>query len=172
MIAALYVDLAGPYPGIPGVDCWDAVRDATRYAGPWPAVVHPPCGHWGRYHQKCRDDGHTGPIAVSQVRQFGGVLEHPKDSKLWRECGMPKPGEMPDAWGGFSILIYQRDWGHKADKATWLYIVGSDSLPPMPPSQPARGGSILEKMAKNKRHLTPPDFALWLVEVAKKCRRR
>lgn len=181
MIAALYVDtVRGPYPNIPGVDCWGEDRDATRYAGPWPVVAHPPCGHWGRYSQKAHDDGHTGPIAVAQVRRWGGVLEHPKDSKLWRHCGMPKPGEGRDAFGGWTLLVRQLDWGHVAEKATWLYIVGCDEVPKMPPSQPkpppppllrtgrqVRGWA--EMLAKTKRHLTPPAFAAWLVELALKC---
>lgn len=35
MVAALYVAKDGAYFGVPGVDPWDEVRDARRYAGPW-----------------------------------------------------------------------------------------------------------------------------------------
>jgi hypothetical protein len=189
MIAALYVDVKrGPYAGMPGVDAWGIERDATTYAGPWPVVAHPPCGHWGRYSHKAHDDGHTGPIAVAQVRRWGGVLEHPRHSKLWRECGLPRPGELPDAFGGYSVKVFQRDWGHRADKATWLYIVGG-TIPAMPDPQPPRdvwtpskrlldparldsarprgARGVLECLSKNQRHLTPPDFAVWLVELAR-----
>ena len=191
MIAALYIDANGPYPHIPGIDCWDIDRDATQYNGEGPLILHPPCGHWGRYSHKAHDDGHTGPLAVAQVRKWGGVLEHPKDSKLWAKCGIPKPGEFPDQWGGYSILVFQRDWGHRADKATWLYIVGCppDTLPDQPLPQPPRSGwtpkkrmlrtqkdlsrhwsgtrGILECMSKKQRRLTPLAFAEWLVEVVK-----
>jgi hypothetical protein len=185
MIAALYIDPKGPYPNIPGVDCWDESRDATLYDGPWPVVAHPPCGHWGRYAHKAHDDGKTGPVAVAQVREFGGVLEHPKDSKLWKACGLPIPGDLPDEFGGRTILVFQRDWGHLADKPTWLYIVGTESTPPMPPPQPPREAwldssrelvknlanpsrkrgmrGIVERMSKLQRRLTPPEFAAWLV---------
>ena len=180
-VAALYVDpIRGPYPSIPGVDCWGEERDATTYAGPWPVVAHPPCGHWGRYHHRCHDDGHTGPIAVDQVRRFGGVLEHPRDSKLWRACRMPLPGWLPDAWGGYTVEVFQHDWGHRALKPTWLYIVGvpPERLPPFPPRLPdpptntvLRTGRVVrgqaELMAKSQRHLSPPAFAAWLVEVAR-----
>lgn len=183
VVAALYVDTArGPYPSIAGVDAWGVDRDARLYDGPWPVVSHPPCGHWGRYAHRAHDDGRTGPIAVAQVRRWGGVLEHPRHSRLWAHCGMPRPGESPDASGGFTIEVFQRDWGHVADKATWLYIVGIEAgdVPgapmPSPPKVAAyrktsgRLSSPLERMAKSRRHLTPPDFAEWLVELASRCK--
>lgn len=194
-IAALYVDTKrGPYASIPGVEAWGIAEDATTYAGPHPVVAHPPCGHWGRYSHKALDDGRTGAVAVAQVRCWGGVLEQPRDSKLWAACGIPRPGELPDAWGGQSILVHQRDWGHRADKSTWLYIVGCpvNRLPPMPPPQSARDAwtpskrvleqgrlasdrprgtrGVLECMSKTQRHITPKSFAEWLVEVARRCK--
>lgn len=196
-VAALYIDpKRGPYASMPDVDPWGVERDATRYEGPWPVVAHPPCAAWGRYAHRAHDDGRTGPIAVAQVRRFSGVLEHPRDSRLWRECGLPLPGWLPDAWGGWTVEVFQRDWGHRADKPTWLYVVGCSAadLPPMPPSQPPRDAwtpsrrvldparlssarprgarGIVECMSKTQRHLTPPAFAAWLVDLARKCRAR
>lgn len=193
-VAALYVDTKrGPYRKLPNVDCWGMERDATGYHGPHPVVAHPPCGHWGRYAHKAHDDGHTGPVAVSQVRTFGGVLEHPRDSKLWAAERLPMPGWMPDAWGGYTLEIYQRDWGHAADKPTWLYVVGCppNRLPPMPPPtaprcawvparrllEPTRLDSgrprgtrgIVERMSKTQRHLTPDALAEWLIALARRC---
>lgn len=180
-VAALYVDLRrGPYGSVPGVIGYGEKEDATQYAGPHPVVAHPPCGHWGNYSARAHDDGHTGPIAVDQVRTWGGVLEHPRRSKLWRAKNMPKPGEPPDAWGGYTLEVSQHWWGHPAEKRTWLYIVGVplDQIPPLPPQTPppptrvegraSRG--VVERMAKTKRHLTPPAFAEWLVELARRAR--
>ena len=96
---------------------------------------------------------------------------------MWPECGLPKPGEPADAFGGWSVLVFQRDWGHRADKATWLYIVGTNALPQMPPAlppvvvPPGRTRGMLERMSKTQRHLTPPAFAAWLVELARRCGR-
>ena len=181
-IAALYVDVKrGPYAALHGVDAWGVERDATLYTGPWPVVAHPPCGHWGRYAHKAHDDGHTGSIAVDQVRTFGGVLEHPRDSKLWRLCGMPRPGELPDEWGGWTLQIEQGDFGHRAQKSTWLYIVGTTTLPPFPPrrpppvQKPKRDGTMgkrrgqVELMSRQQRHLTPHEFAIWLCTIAARC---
>ena len=179
-VAALYVDSErGPYAAAPSVDPWDLSRDATRYNGTLPVIAHPPCGHWGNYAHRCHDDGSTGPIAVEQVRKCGGVLEHPRGSKLWKHCGLPRPGEFADAWGGYTIEIRQCDWGHVAEKRTWLYIVGTTDLPPMPERAEPTGLTIrkpsgrlsspLERMAKNRRHLTPPTLAEWLIELARRC---
>ncbi len=49
MVAALFVEKDGVYSGLPGVDPWDAERDARLYAGPHAVVCHPPCQRWGRY---------------------------------------------------------------------------------------------------------------------------
>lgn len=40
-VAALFVATGGCYFGLPGVDPWDAMRDARLYAGPHPVVVDP-----------------------------------------------------------------------------------------------------------------------------------
>ena len=175
---ALYVDVTrGPYAGL-GVDCWGIDRDARTYVGPHPVVAHPPCGAWGRYaHRYLGNDADCGPRAVEQVRAYGGVLEHPRDSRLWSVCRLPRPGEPPDAFGGFSVEVYQSDFGHAADKRTWLYIVGAVDIPAMPPrlaSVPAayrkpsgRLSTALERMSKTERHLTPPAFAAWLLDLAR-----
>lgn len=180
MIAALYVDPTGPY-GALDVDCWDKERDATLYRGPGPVIAHPPCGPWGRYAWKSQEDPSTAVIAAHQVQRWGGVLEHPADSKMWRELGLPRPGE--SGMVGETIAVRQCDWGHRAEKPTWLYIVGrSGPLPAMPAPQPApdapkpyRSGrqprGVLETLSKRQRRLTPPAFAEWLVALATTCRR-
>lgn len=181
--AALYVDPRGPYPKIGGVDVWDEQRDARVYAGPLPVIAHPPCGPWGNLRAFCtKQDRSLAPVAVEQVRRWGGVLEHPQGSKLWPECGLPKPGEPPDASGGFSVQVEQVAWGHKATKATWLYFVGVDrnlvertrrtgGTPTHVVSQ-TRGKNArgLKRLGDDVRHLTPPAFAEWLVTLVRTVR--
>lgn len=161
--AALYVDVArGPYAAM-GLDCWGVERDATMYPGPGPVIAHPPCEAWGRYAFKARTDRrHLALAAVEQVRRFGGILEHPAHSLLWREARLPWPGELPDAWGGRSAHVEQGWWGHPAPKPTWLYFVGVE-LPPFPRERPAATGRV-ECMSRSTRHLTPPAFARWLAD--------
>jgi len=125
-VAALYVETNGVYFGIQDVDPWDKNRarspvrsfrksephgphDARLYDGPWPVVAHPP---------------ELALRAVEQVRAYGGVLEHPANSKLWRAVPLPLPDHLPDAWGGRTYAIEQVAWGHPCRKPTWLYVVG------------------------------------------------
>lgn len=188
MIAALYIDPRGPYPKIADVDCWDEVRDAKTYAGPWPVVAHPPCGPWGRLrHLSHHDDPACALRAVEQVRAYGGVLEHPWGSKLWEACALPRPGEPADAWGGRTIEITQVEWGHVARKRTWLYLVrvpeSAIESPPFPGREPTHwisGGRGREgkkrtttpvppgiKVASRQQaRRTPPLLAAYLVRLA------
>lgn len=182
-VAALFVDPRGPYPKMPGVECWDEARDARLYAGPHPVVAHPPCGPWGRLRHLCsRQDATCAPIAVGIVREFGGVLEHPAWSRLFDHCGLPRPGELPDAWGGRTFAVSQVDWGHVARKRTWLYVVGALPGTMPPPGRPTHyvsgcrerkvktGGTVppgINICSAEQRRRTAPAFAAWLVELAR-----
>lgn len=136
MIAALYVETDGAYFGLPGVvDPWDEQRDARTYIGPWPVVAHPPCQRWGRFwhgstrkpHQyKLGDDNGCFAHALSAVRRFGGVLEHPADSRAWSHFGLTKPErhmgwQRADMHDGWSCYVEQGHYGHASRKPTWLY---------------------------------------------------
>jgi hypothetical protein len=137
VIAALYVETDGCYFGLEGVDPWDEARDARRYAGPYPVVAHPPCQRWGRFwhgstrkpHQyKLGDDGGCFEAALSAVRTWGGVLEHPCDSHAWRHFGLTPPkrfnGWEPAGDGiGWTCYVEQGHYGHMSRKPTWLYAV-------------------------------------------------
>lgn len=140
MIAALYVEADGVYAGLPGVDCWDVGRDARRYPGPFPVVAHPPCTRWGRFakgpptspgtYTVGADDG-CFREALAAVRRWGGVLEHPADSKAWPAFGIVKPPRNGGWWpadhvGGWTCYVEQGHYGHFSRKPTWLYAVGCD----------------------------------------------
>lgn len=145
MIAALYVETGGCYFGIEGVDPWDVARDARSYAGPHPVVAHPPCQRWGRYwhgsprkpHQyRLGEDGGCFAAALTAVRNYGGVLEHPKDSLAWGYFGLLTPPPCggwirSDHFGGWSCCVAQGRYGHFSNKQTWLYAVRVQ-LPSLP----------------------------------------
>jgi hypothetical protein len=69
------------------------------------------------------------------VRNYGGVLEHPKGSRAWDHFGLAKPPltgwGQPDRFGGSSCCVDQGHFGHISRKSTWLYAVGCN-LPNLP----------------------------------------
>lgn len=171
-VAALYVDTArGPYPHLPGVLAVGLPDDARLYRGPFPVVAHPSCAPWGvmrfSHGRQQRDSERDGDadcaiFAVHQVRSYGGVLEHPARSSLWKHQGLPIPGEGRDRFGGYTIEVRQVDWGHPCEKKTWLYIVGIPprDLPPRPPPREPTHvihskTSPLPELPKRLRHITP-----------------
>lgn len=189
MIAVLYARQDSIYKTLPGCDVWDIERDARLYPGGAPVVAHPPCRAWGRLRGLANprpDEKELALHAVAQVRRCGGVLEHPDASTLWDAAGLPEPGEI-DSYGGWTLPVYQFWWGHRAEKATRLYIVGvqPEDVPIMPlvlgepthicgTSGRRRDGSRLHKgdtgwrpeITKAEREATPTAFARWLVTLA------
>ncbi|EYC51439.1 hypothetical protein AZ34_10360 [Hylemonella gracilis str. Niagara R] len=166
---------------MPGVEAFDIERDARTYDGPYPVVAHPPCRSWGalrHFSQPRADERNLARLAAALVREFGGVLEHPANSGLWRAQNLPRPGEACDGYGGWTLPIQQWQWGHKAAKATWLYIVGCapGDIPDMPPfrmGEPefvvASSKKTRPEITKAEREHTPPALASWLVELARRC---
>ncbi|WP_375591728.1 hypothetical protein [Chitiniphilus eburneus] len=183
-VAVLFARADSIYKSMTGCDVWDIDRDARTWNGGAPVVAHPPCRAWGRMRQfaKPRDDEKAlALLAVAHVRRFGGVLEHPAHSSLWRVAALPLPGEFPDGHGGWTLAIEQFHFGHRAEKATWLYIVGCppDALPPVPtrPGRPthciraSKRYPRLPTVTKAERERTPPALARWLHLVALRCRK-
>jgi hypothetical protein len=127
------------------------------------------------------------------VRAFGGVLEHPERSKLWKAAGLPRPIAgiaMGDGYGhGYSLEVDQCAWGHVARKRTWLYLVGVprelvietiraggtpthwiSAFRERPGGRKHRGGSAppgIKICSAQQRRRTPLAFAEWLVELAR-----
>lgn len=162
MIAALFVETDGCYFGLPGVDPWDITRDARLYAGPYPVVAHPPCQRWGRFwhgstrkpHQfQLGDDGGCFEAALSAVRKFGGVLEHPADSHAWAHFGIRRPKRF-EGWrlasdghdDDWTCYVEQGHYGHMSRKPTWLYAVVPPGFP-LPQLNWSRGEQRLHPVA-------------------------
>jgi hypothetical protein len=197
-VAVLFINKDhSPYPHIEGLDVYDINRDARTWPGGCPVVAHPPCRAWGAYSYSAKnakwrpDEPGLAVWAVDQVRRWGGVLEHPRGSRLWKNLGLPGPLDGIDKYGGLTLQVNQSWWGHRASKSTWLYICGLASclpnLPPRPYPEPThliqcanrrKDGTRVKKgdpdwmpsLPKKERELTPPLFAEWLVELAKRCK--
>jgi hypothetical protein len=202
MIAALFVEKGGVYYGLPDVDPWDIERDARLYVGPWPVVAHPPCERWGRYwsggpsarirREKGADDG-CFAAALSAVRHYGGVLEHPEASHAWRAFGLTAPpwdGGWIEAGDGVghTCCVAQGFYGHQARKMTWLYAVAPE-LPSLQWGQPkglvrlddgfhskeerrrAVRTGICQRLSHKKRKATPVPFRDVLLNIARSAHR-
>lgn len=189
-VAALFCRADSVYKTLPGVDAFDAARDARSFSGGCPVVAHPPCRAWGRlrtFAKPRKGERLLATWAVRQVRQWGGVLEHPEGSQLWPRAGLPAPGQR-DRYGGWTLGIHQHLWGHRAAKPTLLYIVGvsPQDLPDMPPlriDEPThviaqdrrradgkRPQKLKPEVTKAEREHTPEALAVWLVDLARRCK--
>lgn len=187
-VAVLFARADSIYKGMAGVDVWDAERDALNWPGGCPVVAHPPCRAWGMLRKLAKPrpgEKELALWAVDQVRRWGGVLEHPKGSTLWKEKPLPgpRPGER-DAWGGWTLPVSQKWWGHKAEKMSLFYIVGigPGDIPPLPfvlgeathvvdggKGKGRDGRRLRPLITKAEREHTPPLLAGWLVELARRC---
>lgn len=201
MIAALFVQTGGVYYGLDGVDPWDERRDARLYDGPHPVVAHPPCQRWGRYwgggpmlagtekQLVLGDDGGCFASALTSVRRFGGVIEHPEASHAWRAHGLVAPPRV-GGWvaagdfTGWTCCVEQGHYGHRARKATWLYAVRV-SLPSLEWGASSAGLRLdegfhsteerrratktgaVQRMGKRERAATPPKFRDTLIAIAR-----
>lgn len=112
-VAALWVAKRSTYRTMTDmVECYGVERDAYVYAGPLPVICHPPCGPWGKLAWRSRQDPTQAIRAMTLVHRYGGVVEQPVGSCLFRLFGKP---------GAVIERINQGDYGLKAPKPTLLY---------------------------------------------------
>lgn len=182
-VAALYVETGGCYFGLPGVDLWDIARDARLYNGPHPVVAHPPCDRWHmlsavnhkRWGFRINEDDGCFAAALAAVRKWGGVLEHPAQSRAFRFHGIPHPvirGWQRSLEGDWITEVDQAAYGHRARKRTWLIYCGEP--PPALDWRKVRGthqvGNFDQKrpvMTKREALATPPAFRDLLLSMAR-----
>lgn len=181
-VAVLFARADSIYKSMQVCEVFDVERDARNYAGVLPVIAHPPCRAWGRLRHFAKprpDEKDLALFAVQNVQKYGGVLEHPEASSLWRAAGLPPPSWGMDEFGGWTLPVVQHWFGHRTRKATWLYIVG---VPPAAlPSIPLVLGEASHvvsrwsgrdrsrarpEIGKAEREATPVEFARWLIEVA------
>ncbi len=166
-VAALFVRADNHYEAL-GCDCFDIDRDALTWRGGVPGVFHPPCRSWGQLSHFAKPRPGERELAtwsIDMVRRWGGVVEHPINSRLWKAVGC-LPYGMRDQHGGVLIPVMQSWFGHRAPKKTGLYIVGPIPEIPEPVSGPV---TTIERMCRAERERTPPLFAKFLVDLARNC---
>ena len=170
-VAVLFCHPRTYYAGVPGVEVYTEARDARTFPGGMPVIAHPPCRMWSRARRPglatCSSEMDLARWAVATVRREGGILEHPYQSRLWADQDLPREGQMDQH--GFTCLVDQIWFGHRAEKATWLYVCGvnPNTLPPIP-EHPAFSPRVnFNRLGRAERQLTPPAFARFLVQVAR-----
>lgn len=157
-----------------GCDVYDIDRDARTYPGGAAAIYHPPCRIWSKLKAFAKPRAGEKDLAiwsVNRIRLYGGVLEHPRHSSLWKYMNLPLPGTI-DEYGGFTLFIQQSWFGHLAPKDTFLYIVGCtpseipNYSPNYEPYEYSLGGTKYTKdLPKKYREATPEKLATWLIDL-------
>jgi hypothetical protein len=176
MIPVLFTRIDSIYKEYLFLDCFDINRDALTWPGGSPAIYHPPCRAWGKlkYFAKPRQGEKELAIwSVNQIRKFGGVLEHPRHSSLWKEMDLPT-GKQIDQYGGFTLCVNQSWFGHKAEKNTFLYICGikpaqlpaiSLNFDSIQYTVSSSKDSCKKEISKKEREATPKAFAEFLIAI-------
>ena len=175
-VAALCVAPRSAYSTIPDVDCYTAARGAQTFAGGYPVVAHPPCRSWSRHtrHQAHPEPGERelGLWCVAAVAANGGILEQPAGSLLWEAAGLPVPSSAGSPLF-YSLAVWQAWWGYPMRKATWLLLVGiprSKVHVPLRLHPRGQDWRTEQLMSHRQRSATCPDFASWLVALAREAR--
>jgi hypothetical protein len=188
IVSVLFARRDSYYKTLLGVEVYDADRDALTWPGGGPVVAHPPCRAWASLRHCAKPEPGEKEYAlwaIEQVRTWGGVLEHPQLSTLWRVAGLPEPGQGQDNHGGWTLMVDQHWWGHRARKRTRLYICGC------PPSEIPEYPMVLGEathtvglwsgrnretcrpsIGKKEFEASSPRFAEWLVALAARCARQ
>lgn len=153
-----------------GLDTWPKSRDAANWPGGNPIIAHPPCAQWSVLkafaHRDLRQKA-FGPWSVMLARQYGGVVEHPFRSALWKFMKLPGPG-LRDQFGQ-TVVVDQYWFGHRAQKRTLLYVCGHDGDLPGVPLVLGDDYYPCQNMGTVEREKTPRAFGEFLYEIASNC---
>lgn len=156
-VAALFIDRHSAYKLIPGVDCWDARRDATRWPGGVPFVAHPNCRTWAtlsRFSTADRNELALALICLAWALTGPAIIEHPRASRLWRWTKRFPRFQHLDVLGA--------EWGGKTPKPTRLALAGVTPRALLSPPHPGRAApTVLSNLHTYDWHRwgTPPALA-------------
>jgi hypothetical protein len=175
-ISVLYCEPGSIYHKL-NCDVWDLKRNALLFNLPIPVIAHPPCRLWSRLHKfstapQC--EKLTAISALVHIRKYGGVLEHPAGSSLFKKFGIRLDGNL-DHHGGFVRSVNQFWFGHRAQKKTYLYICGiSPGELPAPllsfnaithTISSSKRSSTKKEVNKSEKNATPIEFAKYLISI-------
>lgn len=162
MISVLCVNKKSIYKSIPGLDVWDAERDAYFFTGSNPVITHAPCAQWSRmkaFSNYNESEKELAYFCLKKVLRNGGIFEHPAGSSFFKEVGI-------------TTNIYSVDqswWGFPAKKKTYLFFHKCKPLQfPIMQNIPSirvgsRKGKKDAEIPKSQRASTTREFADWMI---------
>lgn len=177
-ISVLFTQSHSNYDKFTIFDTWDINRNAFLCTSRSPAIYHPPCRLFSRLRKFSTAPAKEKKCAffsLARVRQFGGILEHPRSSTLWKNGNFDLSGQV-DSYGGFLRSVNLSWFGFPCEKKTMLYFVGikPGSLPPFPMNLQAPTHVIssskqttLKELSKNQRSSTPVQMIDYFITVIK-----
>ena len=154
-IPVLFTNTISIYDTFPVFDTWDVTRNAFLSEHRVPAIYHPPCRLFSRlrkFSSAPLSEKKCAFWSLSRVRQFGGIIEHPRSSTLWKDGNFHLDGTV-DAYGGFLRSVELSWFGFTAKKPTLLYFVGIS--PGQLPAFPLPGQSPIFIIGTSKRQSLP-----------------
>ncbi len=173
----LFVQKNSKYYNYDCFDCYDEQRNALTSQARVPLICHPPCRKFSRlraFSKAPLKEKQLAYFALDRVRMYGGILEHPKSSTLWKTGNFNLDGTV-DQYGGFLRTVNLSDFGFPAKKPTNLYFVGlrPGELPSIPLNFNAITHCIttsskysnLKEISANQRAATPLLMIEYFIEV-------
>lgn len=117
-IPVLFVQKNSNYYNFDFFDCYDEKRNAFNYYGRQPGIYHPPCRLFSKL--KSFSTAHISEkkcafFSLDRVRMFGGILEHPRQSTLFKQGDFNLDGSV-DKYGGFLRSVNLSWFGYPAEK--------------------------------------------------------
>lgn len=159
-VTILCASLQGHYPSLGkkyDLDIYSESRSAYMCDLAAPVIAHPPCAQWSRLHKFAHKDEYIKGLGVwcfDKVKEFGGILEHPSGSHLFRFCGIPK-NEL--------ISVDLHWWDFPARKRTYLWFNKCQPLS-YPLNFNAYKGKVSHNLTGESRSITPYAFNEWLIQ--------
>lgn len=152
------------YYQIPGLDIYNAERDAYNFTGLNPVICHPPCAQWSQMRAFSNQDERLKNLANFCFRSLvnnGGIFEHPSGSMVWKQFNWPT---------GTKIISVNQSWfGFPAQKKTILAFYRCSPI-----SHPLSFDAVTHvlgkrkngkrELSKSQRSLTTLSFNQWLID--------
>ena len=153
-ISVLCVHPKSNYYLVPGLDCWDAERDAYNFIGTNKVITHAPCAQWSKLKAFATVNPYEKNLAnfcLDKVLENGGIFEHPAGSSFWKYRGIEKQ----------VVSVNQFWWGFPTQKRTYLYF--HNCIPNATPLNFNAVEKTFSNLTSKQRSASTLPFIHWLL---------